>query len=387
MALTALTASQPVDWLTTLGAVRLLHEAGHNVRLRWEHPSEGFASLAVIDGITIDDAAASLTRTVLDLGPDRHLPGVEAEFPPAAGLGADPLSSMAEPDLGWSDEAVRWWKALACPGPVAGSRTTPWRAPRGRQSIRSGLGKTLALLREGGAEVLATRFRKALHGVPEREWGFAGEAFYAGDVQEINHAGPDTRAAPAQTWLALMALPWLVCHPHFGPDGASASARGWYDTGTHRVAAWEVWSTPLTGPRIEYRLGRRFDEVDHLPRRFGGDVVAVPERFAQPDTVGIYAAARRRPGHRTDYFRPLVPIMASWAPERERPDDWSLTGVEAADLMGMSPWVFRAWIASEGKRDRRYRLPVGRWPDALTPYYSYTALSRALDSNRHWLQS
>ncbi|GII96342.1 type I-G CRISPR-associated protein, Cas3-extension family [Sinosporangium siamense] len=295
--LPALDGREPLGFLAALGVLRVLADEG-GVPARLSFSDRDATAVVHSDLADVDEIAGELRKVVASIGEGAVLPGVGAGFPPAAGVGQDPLRWPRET---YRDHAVRlreshpraaevWLPALTTDLAVDSQgrgAISPFIAPAGQQKLRTFFEKPLKAVRAD-----PTHLRDALVRWRRVE-GFTGEYL---DHRVLRSSADDPRGrrgmeagVPGATWLATMAIPMF----RLGGDGRRVRSTLWQRTADDHVMIWPLWT-----PRLDVEAVRCL--LEHPALRPVDEGPTMTATAWEPLGVfGVYSAHRRRLPGRT----------------------------------------------------------------------------------------
>lgn len=256
--LPALDGRTPLGFLAALGVLRLVTEhTKHSARLAWS-PQDATAVLHDAQP-DIDTLVADLNGIVCGIPDGGVLPETSAGFPPP-GEAPDKLrmirpalrtyaAHVAEVD---GPAGERWLGSLITDLSVdkdGRADISLYAAPSGKQSMRTMLGKPLALIRNDPGLL-----REAL--VAWRRYpGVTGEYLdhrVLFDAVDAADGKPAERGVPGATWLALMSYPLL----RTTAEGGQSMTTCWQNLGhrSGRRMIYPLWSAPLDPAAVQALL-------------------------------------------------------------------------------------------------------------------------------------
>lgn len=258
LSLPALNGRTPLGFLAALGVLRLVSEhTEHRARLAWSRRD----FTAVLHDAEPDVAAlvADLTAVVRAVPDGGVLPGLRADFPPP-GEAPDKLR-LTRPAFAdyahqvWARDGVageQWLSSLVTDLSVDDKHRADislFAAPSGKQSMRTMLEKSLALIRT--RPELLDEALVAWRRYP----GVSGEYLdhrVLFDAVDAADGKPSERGVPGATWLALMSYPLM----RTTASGAQPATTCWQDfgRGVGRRMVYPLWSSPLDVPAVQALL-------------------------------------------------------------------------------------------------------------------------------------
>ncbi|MFG1701508.1 hypothetical protein [Nonomuraea sp. NPDC049309] len=306
--LPALDGRDPLGFLAALGLLRVLaEESGISARLSF---SDTTACARLHSPLhTTEDIAEKLTQVVRSIEEPAVLPGIEAGFPPPAGVGKDPLRWTREKYRQQAKKirdthrlAVERWLPclttdLAIDAQGRGA-LSPFIAPSGQQKIRTFFEKPLQAVRSNPDYLhqALTRWR--------RVEGFTGEyldhrVLRSSADDPLGRAGQEA-GVPGATWLATMALPLF----RLSGDGQKLRSTLW-----HRVPGDHIMIWPLWKPALDTNAVRALLELPAFAPIDGHPTVSRAE-WPALGVFSIHGAHRQRiPGRNFDGVLSPVPIQ------------------------------------------------------------------------------
>lgn len=305
--LPALDGREPLGFLAALGVLRVLaEESGIPARLSFSDTTA--CALLHSPLPTTEDIAEALAQVVSSIEDGAVLPGIGPGFPPASGLGKDPLR--------WPRQEYRQRAAaLRRTHPLAAERwlpclttdlaidaqgraaLSPFLAPAGQQKIHTFFEKPLKAVRDNPDYLhqALTRWR--------RIEGFTGEYL---DHRVLRSAADDPQGragreagVPGATWLATMALPLF----RLTGDGQKLRSTLWHRVANTHIMIWPLWTPALDPDAIRCLLELpTFTPLDDRP-------TVSPSHWAALGVFSVHGAHRQRiPGRNFDGVLSPLPI-------------------------------------------------------------------------------
>lgn len=256
--LPALDGREPLGFLAALGVLRVLtQESGIPARLSFSDTTACAHLHSPLQ--TTEDIAEALAEVVNSIEETAVLPGIGAGFPPASGLGKDPLrwprqeyrQRAADIRRTRPLAADRWLPCLTTDLAVDAQgrgALSPFIAPSGQQKIRTFFEMPLKAVRDNPEHLheALTRWR--------RIEGFTGE-YLDHRVLRSTADDPEGRAGreagvPGATWLATMALPLF----RLTGDGRKLRSTLWHRLAGDHVMIWPLWKPALDADAVRCLL-------------------------------------------------------------------------------------------------------------------------------------
>ncbi|MEU9891476.1 hypothetical protein [Sphaerisporangium sp. NPDC051011] len=247
--LPALDGREPLGFLAALGVLRVLtEESGIPARLSF---SDATACAYLHSPLqTIRDIAEALAEVVRSIEETAVLPSIGPGFPPASGIGKDPLRwprqeyRQRASDIRHTHPlaADRWLPSLTTDLAIDAQgrgALSPFIAPSGQQKIRTFFEMPLKAVRDNPEYLHEALIRW------RRIEGFTGE-YLDHRVLRSTADDPEGRAGreigvPGATWLATMALPLF----RLTGDGQKVRSTLWHRVAGDHVMIWPLWKPSL----------------------------------------------------------------------------------------------------------------------------------------------